>query len=295
MWLAIQVAAQLRGPCNALILNDTFVTCGKPDGECLAWLASHGVDTLICVDGAVPNIPAAQEAGLRVLHLPCTYNTIPEEVTMAIAKAAQEARQRGKRVATHCHHGKHRSPAAAAAAMRALGYSESDALGALTRAGTSPAYAGLWSAVREQVAYDTDDTNDTAAHENRLSAVQLRWDTPVPPAPFVELMAQMEDQLDALAAAARVQCGGGAGRGHEGTPPNAPAAAGALVDLCRLAADEASSREEGMTAHLLQLADDAQELESALVANPNTNELQSGLARIQSECRACHSRYRSHH
>ncbi len=284
-----------RGPGNALILSDLFVTCGAPDDACRAWLVEHLVDTLICVDGAEPDIDAANRAGLRVLHLPCTYDGIPEAVTLAITKAALEAQARGTRVATHCHHGKHRSPAAAATAMRALGASVHESEAALALAGTSSGYPGLWRDVREQEFIPLDARAS-------LDAVALAWNTAVPPAELVRLMNEMERRLDAMSLSVA-----------RGALPSA-ADAGALADALRLCGDEGRGRAEGMSSDLGALALQAQALEDLLTATRAADSMDdevaasaaagaaaradaradaaAALASIRAGCASCHAVHR---
>ncbi|MEZ6189594.1 MAG: sulfur transferase domain-containing protein, partial [Planctomycetota bacterium] len=85
-------------------------------------LAAWGVDTVISVDGAAPDVAAARAAGLRYVHLPIRYDGMDAERTLEIARAVSVARERGA-VYLHCHHGKHRSAGAAGAAAVTLGWS----------------------------------------------------------------------------------------------------------------------------------------------------------------------------
>ena len=111
-------------------------------------LARLGVRTVLSVDGARPALEAARAAGLRYVHIPIGYDSIPENAARALTRLARDI---DGPIYVHCHHGKHRGPAAAAIVCRAAGHV--DAAGAseiLEQAGTSRDYAGLW---RDVAAY----------------------------------------------------------------------------------------------------------------------------------------------
>jgi hypothetical protein len=85
---------------------------------------------------------------MRYVHLPIGYEGLPQQRGAELARAAQSARAQGP-VYLHCHHGKHRGPAAAAVICRALdGWSADKADDFLKQAGTSPDYPGLFRDVR---------------------------------------------------------------------------------------------------------------------------------------------------
>ncbi|MBX7166184.1 MAG: hypothetical protein K1X74_07530 [Pirellulales bacterium] len=130
---------------NAIRLCPQVISGGLPEGdEAFAELAELGVRTIVSVDGARPDVAAAERHGLRYVHLPHGYDGISQ----------QRARELAKAVATlpgpiyiHCHHGKHRSPAAAVVACVETGLlAQQNALGVLSLAGTSPNYRGLYRA-----------------------------------------------------------------------------------------------------------------------------------------------------
>lgn len=139
---------------NAAAMPERFqrvssgVYCGgQPAGaQEFAYLAQAGVRTLISVDGAAPDVEAARRAGLRYVHLPVGYDGIPAERQAELARAARDL---PGPVYIHCHHGRHRAPAAAAAIEIALGRQTpiwGDEF--LRSAGTAPDYGGLYRDVR---------------------------------------------------------------------------------------------------------------------------------------------------
>ena len=137
---------------NVWRLTDRIYSGSEPHGEQgFAELAVLGIDTIVSVDGARPNIEAARERGLRYVHIPIGYDGIPTDAGQALARVVRDAVISGDQVYIHCHHGKHRGPAAAAVACIAAGAADhAAALEILAKAGASKDYAGLW---RDVAAY----------------------------------------------------------------------------------------------------------------------------------------------
>lgn len=103
--------------------------------------------TIISVDGAQPDVEAARRARIRYVHLPHGYNGISTNSQARLAKAAVTLEAP---IFVHCHHGKHRGPAAAAIlCMTRENWSAAEAEAWLYRAGTSTNYKGLFASVRE--------------------------------------------------------------------------------------------------------------------------------------------------
>lgn len=133
---------------NAIRLHERVISGGEPDGErAFQELARLGVKTIISVDGAKPDVATARKYGLRYVHLPHGYDGIPSDVAAELAKGVSEL---PGSIYIHCHHGKHRSPAAAAVACVGAGLIEpGEALAILKSAGTSPNYRGLYEAAEK--------------------------------------------------------------------------------------------------------------------------------------------------
>ena len=82
--------------------------------------------------------------GLRYVHLPHGYDGIDQRRARELAKAVRDL---PGPIYIHCHHGKHRSPAAAAVACVGAGLLKPDrSLCVLNTAGTSTNYRGLYQA-----------------------------------------------------------------------------------------------------------------------------------------------------
>lgn len=116
---------------------------GEPrNREAFENLQSLGIKTVVNVDGAKPNVKLARQFGLRYVHIPIGYDSLPPKAGAALARLVWEAEGP---FYIHCHHGKHRGPVAAAVACIADGDADAKtALKILERAGTSRNYAGLW-------------------------------------------------------------------------------------------------------------------------------------------------------
>lgn len=133
---------------NVFRLTPRVLSGSQPEGDAVfAWLAAQGVKTIISVDGARPDVEAARRHGLRYVHLPVGYDGVPSN---HVASLVQVATTLPGPIYVHCHHGKHRGPAAAAILCEAdAGWSATQAEAFLKEAGTSPDYPGLFRSVRE--------------------------------------------------------------------------------------------------------------------------------------------------
>ncbi len=131
---------------NLLKITDQVYCGGEPHNEdTFAQLAALGIKTVVSVDGAQPDIKLAHRHGLRYVHIPIGYDGIHENAGLSLARLVRDA---DGPIYIHCHHGRHRGPAAAAVACIAAGeMDQKTALEILERAGTSKDYGGLWRAV----------------------------------------------------------------------------------------------------------------------------------------------------
>ena len=183
-----------------------------------AALKAHGVRTIVAVDGAAPQVQLARQHGMRYVHLPISYDTVPLDRQRSFARIVHNL---PKPVYFHCLHGQHRSPAAAAATMVRLGYWEPDkAIALLNKVGTSKHYDGLFEAVRTASPFDAAElqvteewravaeTSDLIRQMLRLDETMARleiladneWRTPAehPDLNLEHLLNQMERQVRAV-------------------------------------------------------------------------------------------------
>jgi len=162
---------------------------GMPEGdEAFRELAALGIKTVISVDGERPNVEAAHKAGLRYVHLPVPYSGIPANRELEISEAVRDL---DGPVLIHCHHGKHRGPAAAAIARIALGdCTNVEAVAEMKAAGTDPHYEGLFASVSSFRAPSTPPPSV------RFFVFPER----APPEPLVTAMVENDHRLDRLKA-----------------------------------------------------------------------------------------------
>ncbi|MBK8097933.1 MAG: cytochrome c [Planctomycetes bacterium] len=128
--------------------GDGLVCGGAPEGEeGLRSIAAMGIKTVISVDGAAPDVATAEKLGLRYVHLPISYSGFPDERGLELAQAV--ANLPGP-IYLHCHHGKHRSAGALAAAgvMNGL-FDNEHAQARMKVSGTAADYQGLWQEAKD--------------------------------------------------------------------------------------------------------------------------------------------------
>ncbi len=135
-------------PPRLMQVSETIWTGGQPSGlKAFQYLAARGVRTVICVDGAIPDVNSARAAGLETVHIPMRYDRVSSSILQSIVKVLRE---RPGPWFFHCHHGTHRGPTAAALALRErTGCGAEEAARVLEKAGTNPGYLGLWRAVAD--------------------------------------------------------------------------------------------------------------------------------------------------
>ncbi|MCB9877233.1 MAG: cytochrome c [Planctomycetes bacterium] len=141
-------AVGFPGLHNVVTYAPDVVCGGAPEGhEGLEALKAMGIKTIITVDGAAPDAKGAEALGMHYIHLPISYDTVTPERQKELAQAV--ASSEGP-IYMHCHHGKHRSAAALGSALVLAGkMTPEQAVAKMEISGTSPAYKGLWKAVRE--------------------------------------------------------------------------------------------------------------------------------------------------
>ena len=100
-------------------VTERLYSGSEPHGEeGIASLKELGVKTIVSVDGAKPAVDMARKYGMRYVHIPIGYDGVPEEAGQSLARLMREAETP---IYVHCHHGKHRGPAAVAVACVAVG------------------------------------------------------------------------------------------------------------------------------------------------------------------------------
>lgn len=267
---------------NALWVQEKVLCGGLPESAAaFEELKSLGVKTIISVDGATPNVELAKLHGLRYVHLPHGYDGISESRGQELAKAV---RSLPGPIYIHCHHGKHRSPAAAAVACVAAGLLPAeDGLAVLQEAGTSKNYRGLYACVAGARRLD----------EKLLDELQVEFHDQVELPPLAQVMVAMEDLHDRLVAASKDEW-----RVTSERPDNDPAHDALLLkehftELLRL--DDVRGKEPRFLDWLRESEVAAEELQRALgnlALEKSSAAANSALERISSRCTMCHREYR---
>jgi protein tyrosine phosphatase (PTP) superfamily phosphohydrolase (DUF442 family) len=129
----------LGGLHNVYRITNHLYSGSSPEGEeGFRSLQKFGIKTIISVDGARPDVAMAHTYHLRYVHLPFGYDGIPRQRILELAKAVRDL---PGPVYIHCHHGKHRGPAAASAIHLCLDPSctVEQALAEMRRGGYRPA------------------------------------------------------------------------------------------------------------------------------------------------------------
>jgi len=141
-------AIKACGLDNAFALSTNLFSGAAPEGdEGFEALRKLGIKAIITVDGSAPDVERAHKFGMRYVHLPHGYDGIPVATELELIKAAQMVEGP---IYLHCHHGKHRGPAAAAVVcMATQGWTHEQADAWLRTAGTGTNYQGLYATVRD--------------------------------------------------------------------------------------------------------------------------------------------------
>lgn len=155
---------------NAIQLHEKIISGGMPVGDgAFKELAERGVKTIISVDGMRPEVELAAKYGLRYVHLPHGYDGIPAERVRELAAAV---RNLAGPIYIHCHHGKHRSPAAASVGCISAGLLDpQQAVLVLELAGTSPNYRGLFKVVRNAQRFSEDELQSLAVEFKEVQKI----------------------------------------------------------------------------------------------------------------------------
>lgn len=134
---------QADGLHHVFRVDDELYSGSSPaDEKAFRSLAQLGVKVIVSVDGSKPLVELARKHGMRYVHLPIGYDGLPANRVAELAKVATETTAP---IYVHCHHGKHRGPAAVAGICRAVkNWSPQQARAWMKQAGTSEDYAGLY-------------------------------------------------------------------------------------------------------------------------------------------------------
>jgi len=271
---------------NAIRIHERMISGGQPAGEpAFRELQELGVKTIISVDGAKPDVETAKRYGLRYIHLPHGYNGISLERTKELAKAVRDLEGP---IYIHCHHGKHRSPSAAAVACVSAGLVEPrNSLAILKLAGTNENYLGLFRSVE----------TSRKIEDSILDAIDSSFPEIAELPPMAEAMVKLEHTYDHLKQAAAA--------GWKSPPdhPDIDPAHEALLLREHFAEMLRLECVANQTEDYRQLLKDSEraslELESLIAAwqnqtaaTPAPLSLASPMQRIGENCSTCHRQFR---
>lgn len=240
-------------------------------------LEELGIKTVISVDATIPEVAKLEEIGARSVHIPTRYSGFDPIQKLTLAKAVRDL---PRPIYIHCHHGKHRGPAAAACALIGTGeitVERGDAF--LHEAQTSPDYPGLWESVRDAKTYD-DPT---------LDGFKVDFAAASEPRGMIEAMSVIDHSWYALG---QIRAAGW--RVPEDQPDLVPAAeAGIIHNTLRgtLELKDTAKYDELFAELLLRSVAEASELEQAIVRG-DVEAIERAHRTLGASCFECHTAYR---
>jgi len=258
---------------NAFLVREGIYSGGSPEGDAsFAELQKLGIRTIITVDGAQPDVFRAERLGMRYVQLPVGYDGIPQAQAERIAKAVRDL---PRPIYIHCHHGKHRGPAAVAAALLCIDptYTADDATKWMNLAGTDPKYRGLIELPQRLKRPTTAELDRVDSNFSSIATVP----------DFIALMVKIDERWDALKASQKKQW-------TIGEPIRS---AVLLAEHYREShrTNEAMQKGESFQKLLQQAERDAEGLHKALQAK-DTARANAAYAIVESGCSSCHKTYR---
>lgn len=278
---------ELEGLENVFRVSERIYSGSGPIGsDSFRSLKGLGVTGIISVDGQVPDVAAAQAIGLRYFHLPLGYDAIRageahQLIRIVIANEGP--------LYVHCHHGKHRGPAAVAMICQSVhGWSKEKAQDWLKLAGASAEYKGLYQSVLEFQLPDQD----------LLAASSVEIPESVVPSDIVDRMVSMDDRWDRLQRFRDSLAGPGLPKDSDLDP-----AVDALLlveDIRELARDETTQKQPAPFHRFLQSMEKNAMRLYELLRDENVSVVKDSSLRtsvvwrqVAEACSECHKRFRN--
>ena len=224
-------------------------------------LQSMGIRTIVSVDGVKPDVASAQACGIRYIHLPHGYDGIPPRTAAALARLTKE--ETGP-LFIHCHHGRHRGPAAAC--IVAMGRSQltpATAAKYLETAGTGRNYTGLWRDVENFPSLPPDTEPEPLVSSAPVNGM-------------VEAMSQLDRAFDRLVASDK---------------PDAPAALLVLEGFTESVRHLPSNAPEELRGRLKDASAQAG-LVYDLCKGSDPGPIRPALSKLKQQCTECHRQFR---
>ncbi len=266
---------------NVVTYVPGLISGGAPQGDdAFDTLRSWGVVTIISVDGATPDVERAAAHGIRYVHLPMGYNGLDATQRLELARAVRDL---PGPIYIHCHHGKHRSAGAAAAAAVTLGRIQtSGAIARMHVSGTAPEYQGLFACVSAA----------TVATAQELDSAPNEFPQVHVASTLVQAMVHIDELVDQLKEVEKA--GWQVPAQHADLVP--PAIAGLLADHLRVLCEQecAGTRTDQFMELLTASTAAAQHLEGRVVDGNSTQQQRSAaLKSLVASCKDCHVKYRN--
>jgi protein tyrosine phosphatase (PTP) superfamily phosphohydrolase (DUF442 family) len=271
---------------NSVRIHSKVISGGQPEGDAaFSDLQKLGIKTIISVDGAKPDLDLARKYGMKYVHLPHSYDGIPEHRVKELARAVRDLQGP---IYIHCHHGKHRSPAAAAVACVSAGLiNPSVSMGILSLAGTNPNYRGLYQSASAARRIE-DSVLDMVSADFPETAVLTR---------MADAMVHLEHTYDRIGAIAKDGWKTSAGQPHPDAAHEALLLKEHFTELLRT--KPSAAEPEPFFAMLKESEQASSELEALLRQSQSDGYSQSAaemmselLARVTKNCSACHQQFR---
>jgi len=269
---------EYAGLHNVLRVTDKLISGSSPDGDGgFESLKNLGIKTIISVDGAKPDVERARKFGMRYIHLPIGYNGVPEKQALRITRAIRDF---PGLVYIHCHHGKHRGPAAAAVARICLDEqcTVASAIDFMKKAGTDKRYTGLFDSVKSTKRPTKAELDKVPQDFPEVAKVSV----------LAQAMVEIDEQWEQLKLVKKA--GWKVSPDHPDIDP--PRVASILGQHYRDAEKSVAMRTE-LSDWLADAARNAQQLEKLLrQMKTDSPTLEQTFQRIGMDCARCHQKYR---
>jgi len=259
--------------------SDRIFQGAQPEGDvAFKNLAAMGVTTVVSVDGARPDLESAEKYDLRYVHVPIGYHGLTRDEQLTIIKAVEVSEGP---TFIHCHHGKHRGPAATMIARMAIdGIDRDTAVEGLRISECSPKYEGLYA----------DVLGFVVPTEVELATVSTDFPTYVAPAALVDAMVDVDFRSDNLKQSRAAGWGALADNPDVSPPHEARMLWEHYREMARL--DEATERGDRFVSLLGESETAAVDLEKALEAD-DPDAAEGAWTRLRSGCTGCHTDFRN--
>jgi protein tyrosine phosphatase (PTP) superfamily phosphohydrolase (DUF442 family) len=244
-----------------------------------ALLAKLGVKVVVSVDGAKPDVAAAKKHGLRYVHVPFGYSGVPRAQQVLLYKAFTTLEGP---FFVHCHHGKHRGPAACAVGLLGVEtWTVEQVVAEMKLAGTAAKYDGLYAV---PAAFVRPTAEELAAAPKEIPEL-------TPPAPFTEAMVELDGVWDRIKAVRTSKWSAPADHPDVDPSHEAVILAESFRELARGAL--ADKKAAAFVKHLTESENAAWDLAKALDKKAlDPLKAQEAYARVEASCTACHTRHR---